>query len=121
VDPLGVDADRSNSGLETAHYQENFTSGDADRARARADFDEAWNIVKRGPMRLPLADILLYPARLFFHEKPCPWKSPQDDFVTGEKLITDCGYHRRYEKLATPSAPSLVKKQPPNTDHHEPG
>jgi hypothetical protein len=72
VGPLGVDADRSNSGLATARYQENFISDDADRARARADFDEAWHIAERGPMRLPLADIHLYPARLFFHEKPYP-------------------------------------------------
>jgi hypothetical protein len=41
-----------------------------------------------------------YRTRLSFHEKPYPWKSPQDDFVTVEKLITDCGYHRRYEELA---------------------
>ena len=71
-----------------------------DPAAARADLDEAWDIAERGPMRLHLADIHLYRARLFFREKHYPWKSPQDDLAAAEKLINDCGYHRRDEELA---------------------
>ena len=67
---------------------------------ARADLDEAWDIAERGPMRLHMADIHLYRARLFFREKPYPWKSPQDDLTAAEKLINACGYHRRDEELA---------------------
>ena len=65
-----------------------------------ADLDEAWDIAERGPMRLHLADIHLYRARLFFRERSYPWKSPQDDLAAAEKLINDCGYHRRDEELA---------------------
>jgi hypothetical protein len=67
---------------------------------AQANLDEAWDIAERGPMRLHMADIHLYRARLFFREKPYPWKSPQDDLAAAEKLINDCGYHRRDEELA---------------------
>jgi tetratricopeptide (TPR) repeat protein len=67
---------------------------------AQADLDEAWDIAERGPMRLHMADIHLYRARLFFREKPYPWKSPQDDLAAAEKLINECGYHRRDEELA---------------------
>jgi hypothetical protein len=44
--------------------------------------------------------IYVHDARLFFLEKPYPWKSPQDDLAAAEKLINDCGYHRRDEELA---------------------
>jgi tetratricopeptide (TPR) repeat protein len=71
-----------------------------DYAGAKADLDEAWDIAERGPMRLHLADIHLYRARLFFREKNYPWKSPQADLAAAEKLINDCGYHRRDEELA---------------------
>lgn len=64
------------------------------------DLDEAWDIAERGPMRLHMVDIHLYRARLFFREKPYPWKSPQDDLAAAEKLINECGYHRRDEELA---------------------
>ena len=67
---------------------------------AQADLDEAWDIAEYGPMRLHIADIHLYRARLFFREKRYPWKSPQDDLAAAEKLINDCGYHRRDEELA---------------------
>jgi len=67
---------------------------------AQEDLDEAWEIAERGPMKLFMADIHLHRARLFFREKPYPWKSPQDDFAAAEKLINDCGYHRRDEELA---------------------
>jgi hypothetical protein len=67
---------------------------------AQADLDEAWEISERGPMKLFLADIHLYRARLFFREKPYPWTNPQADLTAAEKLINDCGYHRRDEELA---------------------
>jgi hypothetical protein len=51
-------------------------------------------------MRLHLADIHFYRARLFLREKTYPWKAPQADLVAAEKLINDCGYHRRDEELA---------------------
>jgi tetratricopeptide (TPR) repeat protein len=81
-------------------------SGEA--AGAQEDLDEAWEIAERGPMKLFLADIHLHRARLFFREKPYPWnktsdgtsRSPQDDLAAAEKLINDCGYHRRDEELA---------------------
>jgi tetratricopeptide (TPR) repeat protein len=73
---------------------------EGDTAGARADLDEAWDIAERGPMRLHMADIHLYRARLFFREKTYPWKSPQADLAAAEKLINDCGYHRRDEELA---------------------
>ena len=62
--------------------------------------DEAWDIAERGPMRLHRADIHLYRARLSFREKPYPWQSPHADLAAAEKLIDDCGYHRRDEELA---------------------
>jgi tetratricopeptide (TPR) repeat protein len=80
---------------------------------ARTDLDEAWEIAERGPMRLHMADIYLYRARLFFREKEYPWKeaknwkgemvndrTPKDDLNDAEFLITTCGYHRRDEELA---------------------
>lgn len=39
-------------------------------------------------------------ARLFFREPSYQWKSPQDDLAAAEKLINDCGYHRRDGELA---------------------
>jgi len=69
---------------------------------AQEDLDEAWEIAERGPMKLFLADIHLHRARLFFREKEYPkaWISPQADLAAAEKLIKDCGYHRRDEELA---------------------
>jgi hypothetical protein len=67
---------------------------------ARSDLDEAWEIAERGPMKLFLADIHLYRARLFFREPSDPWTSPQDDLAAAEKLIGACGYHRRDGELA---------------------
>lgn len=71
--------------------------GDPDSARS--DLDEAWDIAERGPMRLHTADIHLYRARLFFREKPYPWKSPQADITAARQLIERCGYWRRKEEL----------------------
>lgn len=69
---------------------------------AKCDLDEAWEIAERGPMKLFLADIHLHRARLFFREKEYPkaWISPQADLAAAEKLINDCGYHRRDKELA---------------------
>lgn len=72
------------------------THGDS----AQEDLDEAWEIAERGPMRLHMADIHLYRARLFFREKDYPWESPAADLAAAEKLINECGYHRRDEELA---------------------
>jgi len=83
-----------------------FLENDADDSRA--DLDEAWEIAERGPMRLFMADIHLYRARLFHAVKPYPWnknldgteRGPKDDLDAAERLINDCGYHRRDEELA---------------------
>jgi DNA-binding transcriptional ArsR family regulator len=66
---------------------------------SRADLDEAWEIAERGPMRLHMADIHLYRARLFHDVKPYPWTSPQEDLAAARKLIESCGYWRRKEEL----------------------
>ena len=77
---------------------------------AQADLDEAWEIVERGPMRLFMADVHLYRARLFgtrnskreTRKQPgkYPWESPTADLAAAEKLINECGYHRRDDELA---------------------
>jgi hypothetical protein len=66
---------------------------------AQEDLDEAWEIAERGPMRLFLADIHLYRARLFFREATYPWQSPAADLAAARKLIEQCGYGRRKEEL----------------------
>jgi len=77
-----------------------FAGNRGDVETAIADLDEARDIAERGPMRLHMADIHLHRARLFFREKPYAWQSPQADLAAAEKLINDCGYHRRDEELA---------------------
>lgn len=76
---------------------------------AQTDLDEAWEIAERGPMRLHMADIHLHRARLFFREAQYPWESPQADLAAAEKLINECGYHRRDEELADAKAAILTK------------
>jgi len=71
-----------------------------DPGGSRTDLDEASEIAERGQMKLHMADTHLYRARLFFREAPYPWRSPQEDLAAAEKLINDCGYHRRDEELA---------------------
>ena len=71
-----------------------------DNNGSQSDLDEAWDIASRGPMRLHMADIHLYRARLFFREEHYPWESPRADLEAAEKLINECGYHRRDEELA---------------------
>jgi hypothetical protein len=93
--------------------------GDAQEAarffsRAQEDLDEAWEIAERGPMKLHMADIHLYRARLFGNRKAetgnrkeeiqYPWESPVADLAAAERLINDCGYHRRDEELADAKA-----------------
>lgn len=73
---------------------------------AQVDLDEAWEIAERGPMRLHMADIHLYRARLFGSQRfkdsglEYPWESLRADLEAAEKLIDTCGYHRRDEELA---------------------
>jgi len=50
-------------------------------------------------MRLFMADVHLYRARLFHNVKPYPWTSPQEDLAAARKLIEQCGYWRRKEEL----------------------
>lgn len=70
-----------------------------DRDGASIDLDEAWEIAERGPMRLHMADIHLYRARLFYAVKPYPWDSPHADLAAARKRIEECGYWRRKEEL----------------------
>jgi tetratricopeptide (TPR) repeat protein len=74
---------------------------------AQADLDEAWEIAERGPMRLHMADIHLYRARLFLKAPAYPWsknggvvKGPRGDLGAAEALIHSCGYYRRDKELA---------------------
>jgi hypothetical protein len=59
-----------------------------------------------------MADIHLHRARLFFRERVYPWKSLQDDLEAAEKLINDCGYHRRDEELADAKRVILEGERP---------
>jgi hypothetical protein len=86
---------------------------------AQSDLDEAWEIAERGPMKLFMADIHLYRARLFGSRRSevgsgnearqYPWESPQANLEAAEKLINDCGYHRRDEELADAKAAILSR------------
>jgi hypothetical protein len=67
-----------------------------DSAAARADLDEAQQIAERGPMRLHLADVHLYRARLFFRENR---DEAREELNRARALIERCGYHRRDEEL----------------------
>lgn len=75
---------------------------------AEEDLDEAWDIAERGPMRLHMADIHLYRARLFHAVEPYPWnkfpdgaegRGPKDDLKDARTLIEKCGYWRRKDEL----------------------
>jgi hypothetical protein len=97
------------TGLRRAGHQHHLPRGlltrawlrflENDSEDAQADLDEAWEIAERGPMRLYMADIHLYRARLFHGVKPYPWTSPQEDLAAARKLIEQCGYWRRKEEL----------------------
>ncbi|MEK6302140.1 MAG: hypothetical protein AABO41_15630 [Acidobacteriota bacterium] len=122
-------------GLLTRAWLRSLTGARTGSDSAQSDLDEAWEIAERGSMRLHMADIHLYRARLFGMRisdcgsrneeaegglrneeergtpneaaEPYPWDSPQADLEAAEKLINDCGYHRRDEELADAKAAFL--------------
>jgi len=47
-----------------------------------------------------MTDIHLHRARLFFRESQYHWDSPAADLAAAEKLINECGSHRRDDELA---------------------
>jgi tetratricopeptide (TPR) repeat protein len=67
-----------------------------DPTAARADLDEAQQLAERGPMRLFLADVHLYRARLFFRDN---LNEAREELKKARDLIERCGYHRRDEEL----------------------
>ncbi len=89
---------------------------------AQVDLDEAWEIAARGSMKLHMADIHLYRARLFglrnsdrglrIEGAKYPWESPAADLAAAEKLIHECGYHHRDEELADAKRVILGQKLP---------
>jgi TIR domain len=96
-------------GLLTRAWLRFFEGKHTGPESAQEDLDEAWEIAERGPMRLHMADIHLYRARLFHKVQPYPWnkfddgregRGPKDDLDAAEELINKCGYHRRDEELA---------------------
>ncbi len=105
------------SGLRRAGYMDDLPRGlltrawmrslSGDAEGAEANLDEAWEIAERGSMRLFMADIHLYRARLFHGVTPYPWakdeqggpRGPKDDLAAARKLIEQCGYWRRKEEL----------------------
>lgn len=87
-------------GLLTRAWLQSLRGARFGPSSAQGDLDEAWEIAERGPMKLHMADIHLYRARLFFREAKYPWESPATDLAAAEKLINDCSYHRRDEELA---------------------
>ena len=95
-------------GLLTRAWLRSLTGPCTGHASAQSDLDEAWEIAERGAMKLHMADIHLHRARLFFREAHYPWdkhpdgtpRGPKDDLIAAEKLIDECGYHRRDEELA---------------------
>jgi tetratricopeptide (TPR) repeat protein len=96
-------------GLMTRAWLRFLTGARIGSESAQDDLDEAWEIAERGPMRLHMADIHLHRARLFFCEAQYPWESPQADLAAAEKLINNCGYHRRDEELAHAKAAILSR------------
>ncbi|HWB05663.1 MAG TPA: TIR and AAA domain-containing protein [Verrucomicrobiales bacterium] len=89
------------AGLVTRAWLRFLSGACTGSGSAQEDLDEAWEIAERGPMRLFMADIHLYRARLFFREKEYPeaWISAQADLDAAGHLIDKCGYHRRDEEL----------------------
>jgi tetratricopeptide (TPR) repeat protein len=86
-------------GLLTRAWLRSLTCARTGPESAQTDLDEAWEIAERGPMRLFMADIHLYRARLFHDVTPYPWASPQEDLGAARQLIEQCGYWRRKEEL----------------------
>lgn len=100
-------------GLLTRSWLRAFTGSLTGPDSAQADLDEAWDIAERGPMRLFMADIHLYRARLFFREAHYPWESPEADLAAARELIERCGYGRRREELADAEAALAQWRQRP--------
>jgi hypothetical protein len=100
-------------GLLTRAWLRFLTGSPTGSLSAQEDLDEAWEIAERGPMRLYMAEIHLYRARLFGGMKDeagrmkYPWnknpddtpRGPKDDLTAARKLIEQCGYWRRKEEL----------------------
>lgn len=86
-------------GLLSRAWLQSLTATNTRSESAQTDLDEAWEIAERGPMRLYMADIHLYRARLFHAVQPYPWTSPHEDLAAARKLIEQCGYWRRKEEL----------------------
>jgi hypothetical protein len=86
-------------GLLTRAWLRFLTGAHTGPASAQEDLDEAWEIAERGPMKLFMADIHLYRARLFVSQATYPWESPAADLAAARKLIEECGYGRRKEEL----------------------
>jgi predicted nucleic acid-binding protein len=101
------------SGLLTRAWLRFLTGARTGPESALEDLDEAWEIAERGAMKLHMADIHLYRARLFGGMKDegggmkYPWnknpdgseRGPKDDLAAARKLIEQCGYWRRKEEL----------------------
>jgi hypothetical protein len=92
-------------GLLTRAWLRFLTGACTGPESAQADLDEAWEIAERGPMKLFMADIHLYRARLFGGSRAegrgekYPWESPAGDLAAAEELINFYAYHRRDEEL----------------------
>jgi hypothetical protein len=86
-------------GLLTRAWLRFLTGACTGPESAQEDLDEAWEIAERGPMKLFMADIHLYRARLFGRETLYPWESPHADLAEARRLIEKCGYGRRKEEL----------------------
>jgi tetratricopeptide (TPR) repeat protein len=79
-----------------------------DAGRSIEALNRAWQVSERSRMRLFLADVHLHRARLFHWSDDYPWskspdgspRGPADDLAAAEKIINECGYHRRDEELA---------------------
>src|SRR5262249_170803 len=70
-------------GLLTRAWLRFLTGARTGAESAQEDLDEAWDIAERGPMKLFMADIHLYRARLFFREKEYPWAKNPDGSPRG--------------------------------------
>lgn len=66
---------------------------------AKLDLNEAWEIAERGPMRLQLAEIHLFRARLFFREASYPWDSAKHDVTEARRYIEQSRFRRRDGEL----------------------
>lgn len=88
-------------GLLTRAWLRSLLGAQTGPDSAQADLDEAWEIAARGPMKLHMADIHLTRARLFgLRPEPYPWDAAAADLAAAERLIRECGYHRRDGELA---------------------